>query len=671
MREKLKKISYKTVGYYLVVFFLIAIRCKIQSELPIWANGNNYHDDMLLNNYADTIRQGQWLGDYNNGALCKVPGFSIFLVINNMLNIPYMITASLLYGLAAFMLLLGMQKIYKKKWLPFILFLFILFSPVYFEVTVASRLYCVSLIPTTIVFMLAGTVGTFAERKSRWTKKLPWLILLGAAHGFYAWLRADVIWMTCFVGVAVLAFIIEGCIRREGKKVLIFLIPVVLYLGAANLLCAINYSQYGVYTMSDFTGTGFSDMCKELMKIKPEKERNKSYVSLKTLKKVANISETFKPLYKQIKKDVKAGANMNAEYYAWEIRGAMQTMGYYKDAAETDAFYKQVCLDIQQAFEDGVFEKRDALVLSPFAGPIYIEKIGDVIVATIDNIVDSVICYDKITASSATFTGTDLSYGIMSDLTNTKLIHDSNVHVLKFRGWMFAIEEESTLEAYLYDINGKEYPIEFQETDRIYDALNKEFENAKNSYFDMTWSGYSYETKDLSIRIILDGMDIYDGLLEYFPAFTADGFLMHVDELVIGEQSDALKMQLKSIDWLVERINQWIAMYQRTGIFIAWIAMGVFGLDLLFQIYLIVKKQKNQVFYWILKAGVLLTLFALTFAVRVHDLAYYEEFGITYGIGAFTIWQIFIALNGLTLGNWGQEVFLRIKKQQDTNVKEI
>lgn len=267
MKKEIKIKSFLSIIYYLFIAAIIAVRCKIQTWLPIWGNGDLFFDDMLLNNYANTIRQGQWLGSYNSGTLTKVPGYSLFLVMNDWTGLPYMFTAALFYSLGAFCVLLALQKVFEKKWLPFLVFLFLLFSPVYFEVTAAAKLYCVSLIPTIILFMFAGAIGTFAERKSSFGKRIPWLILLGAAHGCYAWLRADVVWMSCFVWAAVAAFIIEGLVRKEGKKVFIFLIPVILFIASTNLLCAINKSEYGIYTMSDFTETNFSGMCKQLMTI--------------------------------------------------------------------------------------------------------------------------------------------------------------------------------------------------------------------------------------------------------------------------------------------------------------------------------------------------------------------------------------------------------------------
>lgn len=652
MKEKVKNIPFLTIIYYILVVVLIIIRCRIQTWLPIWANGNNYHDDMLLNNYANTIRQGLWLGDYGSGTLAKVPGYGIFLVFNDWIGLPYMVTAALFYSLGSFCMLLALQKLFKKKWLPFLTFLFLLFSPVYFEVTVAARLYCVSLIPSIILYMFAGVIGTFAERKNNFSRRIPWLILLGLAHGSYAWLRADVVWMSCFVWSAVAILIVEGIIRRERKRVLFFFIPVVIYFGFTNLLCAINNHEYGIYAMSDFTETGFADMCKALMTIKPTEEIDGCYVSLDTMERVAEISNTFVPLYEQIAQDSKAAGMYGAEFYAWEIRGAMQAIGYYKDATSTNEFYEQVTKDIEQAFEEGVFEKRDALVLSSFVGPIRKNEIGNIVLTTIDNIMDSVITYGGIHASMATYSGPELSYNIMSDLTNTEFIVDTIA--LKFRGWMFATEDGSTVEAYLYDNDGNQYPIQFQENLCVFDALNQTYENAKKSYYDITWTGYDYNTKDLGICVVLDGKVIYDGKLAEFTDFEQEGFLMNVDELVIGELPEQTRLQLINMDHHIKQINEWISFYQKTGLFVAIITMMLFAADFIYQIYLVAKRKENQLLFWILKAGVLLALFTLTFVVHVHDLTYTDAFGTTYGIGAYTIWQVFVVVNVLTVGLWIQ-----------------
>ncbi len=410
------------------VLTFLCLRVKIQGWLPIWGNGLNYYDDMLLTNYGASIRAGEWLGSYHNGTLCKVPGFGLFLAFNDWLGWPYMYTQALFYGLGAVFFFLALRQLCSRQILPFLSYLFLLFSPISFETTVSARLYCVALIPGLTLSFFAGMIGVVANRRKGFFAYLPWLLLTGLSIASYAWVRADIQWMEVFLLAAICVLCLEVLFVEKRKKWLLlsFFLPLLMLFASKEVLRSMNQTYYGIACTSDFTETAFSDLCKKLMEVKPTEEVWGLYVSMNTMQRVADLSPTFATVYEQIIEDSLTTGEFGAEYYAWELRNAMYQIGYYQDAQKTNDFYEQVCADIDQAFQDGSLEKRNALILSPFVGPIEKSQWKGILFGSYTDIKDAVIDYENLQASFATYTGLAEGYETMSDLTNSILIFDNN-----------------------------------------------------------------------------------------------------------------------------------------------------------------------------------------------------------------------------------------------------
>ncbi len=95
--------STKIILVGLVVAFTVFKIWLTQGQL-LSAWGQAIHDDMLFVSLAASIREGQWLGPYNNLTLAKGPIYPLWLALSSLTGLSVLLTQQVLYALAALVL---------------------------------------------------------------------------------------------------------------------------------------------------------------------------------------------------------------------------------------------------------------------------------------------------------------------------------------------------------------------------------------------------------------------------------------------------------------------------------------------------------------------------------------------------------------------------------------
>ena len=75
------------------------------------------YDDALMQNQANSILQGKWLGEYNSLTLVKGSITPKFIAILNKLHIPFLIGQELLYDVSCLFVYTFSKTIKNKKFL--------------------------------------------------------------------------------------------------------------------------------------------------------------------------------------------------------------------------------------------------------------------------------------------------------------------------------------------------------------------------------------------------------------------------------------------------------------------------------------------------------------------------------------------------------------------------
>ena len=79
-----------------VLFLLLCVKVWLVSDQKIVALYLPY-DDFLYVETAESVSQGNWMGDYNHRTLTKVPGYAIWIALMDKVGIPLLFSQHMVY----------------------------------------------------------------------------------------------------------------------------------------------------------------------------------------------------------------------------------------------------------------------------------------------------------------------------------------------------------------------------------------------------------------------------------------------------------------------------------------------------------------------------------------------------------------------------------------------
>lgn len=362
---------------YGFLFFFCIVRYFMITSLPIYVRDVEGADEYLMLYQAEQLLQGNYLGPYDQLTLVKGPFFPVFLACCNWLGIPYLSGIALLYILGCVIAMKAVRRIVSNDIINLILFVVLLFIP-----TVSSSyvqlVYRDAITPALILNMMGALMLSYLNRQ-HWKPFLLWLL-----YALFFWIalwftREDSIWTVPLIGVFVTVMVVQLVLEKNHTqrserllKSAICFMPVVLLFGSIQLLSAINYHYYGIFSTNELNDSRYTDAVMLLTKIEPDEEQDYVTISHSAIRKAYEASPTFAELKPIIEHDYEvspllaAGRNpdngeFNEDLITWELRGAACSMGHYSSGQASEAFWGAVAQELQQAMDDGTLKTRPIL----------------------------------------------------------------------------------------------------------------------------------------------------------------------------------------------------------------------------------------------------------------------------------------------------------------------
>ena len=377
--------------FYLIIGAGIFLKLYLCLGLPRFIYGHAVHDDSLLLNYANGLLTHNWLGAYSNLALNKMPGYAFFLALSSTLHVPYTLLLECLNIFAVFVSMKAVDKLLDKPVCKVIWFYWFLFNPVFFDAEISQRLYRNAVIPALVLLVIFSFIGLYLRKSENGKIFLGWALLAGISTSAFWMIREDSIWMGPFIIVATIVIVIaifaeRAGIRYKWKRIVAAALPLLILVSSLNMLKAVNYHFYHIYTLTDFNSTSFAYAIKNIFSVKPEQEKPYIWVSRDTMEKLYTVSPTLASLKGAIDLQYNGAwqtigklpddGEIEKDYIVWAIRDSVALAGYYQDAQVANDLYKKIGEEIEAGFEQGLLEKRDGLALSSLARPIDFGNFG-------------------------------------------------------------------------------------------------------------------------------------------------------------------------------------------------------------------------------------------------------------------------------------------------------
>lgn len=389
-------------------------RVVLAYKTPISPNTDADLDDMLLMNYANYLRAGEWVGSYGVHTLAKNVGYSLCMAAFRMLGIRYQLGFVLILVLVCLISVQALQPLVSSLAVRCSLYVVLLYLPVFFSAYFFQRVYRNGMAVVFALLVFASFVGVYLRRRKRLGALCAWALLAGASLGFFSIIQESAAWALPFVVVC--TFVTMVLTVRDGarlrQKVLerrkrqrrpvpnhlrlsvarvvvprlaVLVVPLAVFVGVTGGVKAINNAHYGVFLLNDKYEGEFARATADLMRIDVGYDDERVWVSNKALNEALKTSPTLRSMKKEVRKywkicqEISTGFNVLdpavepqvvGDHSYWALRSAYFEHGGYTNAQETERFWGEVANELEQGFEAGTLARKDGLFLSATTQPL-------------------------------------------------------------------------------------------------------------------------------------------------------------------------------------------------------------------------------------------------------------------------------------------------------------
>ena len=608
----------------IIALIITAVRILLMINIPMYFIGDAGYDDELFVEYADNILKGNWLGGYDNRRLIKGISFAIFLLVINVLNIPYLFALSVFYIFAAILVTKVLSYKVKNKWILLATYVFFLYSPSGFAFNITQRFYRNSLIVPLIVILFASIFGIYFNYKDNIKSSIKYSILCGLALSFFYYLREDSVWVLPFVIVALAVIFVLIFKKYKFKYIYCTLIPIILLIITTLIISTINYVYYGVFITNDRTSSAFGDMCKNLLKIDSEEKDNIYWVTEDMFRKAIEVSPTLQTIESGIDEIYndegslsywKSGEDeLRGDMFVWALREAMSLCGIYTSAEEVEAFCEQINQELEEAVENDSLVIDDDIYLSATFRGISISEIPTLFVNTLKNLWLNITYDVELMKSDINSSGTDAQIRKM-EIYTMALGFNPSEYDLVLSGSVTFLEGSDCIGYAIVDDSGN--------------ILYSSITNMDNS-FDIQETGI--ESSDIYIELYYNNQE--SELIE-IDNYENQDVIITLNSYSVSETTDDVSTYKA---WVIKISNLIIKFYQIISVPVFILCMISY---IIYLIYNIKIKNFDNIIFSIAILGVLLSILLLCGMVTVFTEWLGEIQYKFYSVGALALIQLF------------------------------
>jgi hypothetical protein len=348
---------------YLELFFIFVfnmIFIGVPYSLQLWQG----YDDALFIRHAISIRNGDWLGDFNELTLVKGPGYPVFLAINNLFGLNVVLTQALLYSCSLFFLYKIFLLSNSHKFFALLMFVIVLFDPRVFllDHPIRETIYTSQAIISlgVLLYVLNRTSLSVSELR----KNLIVSMFGGLIFGWFWLTREEGLWLVPSL-LLITIYFGKSAYKEESFKS--FLKIASTYLVGFFLVFfsffGLNSISYGSFTGVDITEPNFTSAIHSLESINIGQD--KPFVSMtKEMRKEAyKVSPTFALLQNSLDPKDSVSQWENAScwvhkttcgeipngFFVFAIRQAAANIGAYESPQSASKFYKRISDEMANA----------------------------------------------------------------------------------------------------------------------------------------------------------------------------------------------------------------------------------------------------------------------------------------------------------------------------------
>lgn len=364
------------------------LRMYLGMNLPIFIFPNAVHDDILMFDYSHLATHfAQW----NIQSLSKDFAYPIFLFFVRLSHIPYRFWLSLLWIIAAVLVIYAVYNyLTKDRRMVLGVFLFVLFLPVAFDIVCGQRVYRNAIItPFTIIFlaMLYSFINKLLDSQVNIKKTIIWGVILGLTFTFNYYIKEDGILTLPILIVSILSIVLfklysetkfsfsKQNLIKFAKISIVCIIPLLIFVGGTVAYQEVNNHYFGVSEINTRTSGEIGEFYANLLKIEDSNKNARIWVPASTFQKAVTVSPTLQanPQFVNGWLDTRWGggtlrnSTISGDITGWSLRLALENSGIYKDEKSASDFFSGVNDELDSAFKSGQLQKSDKIFITSSA----------------------------------------------------------------------------------------------------------------------------------------------------------------------------------------------------------------------------------------------------------------------------------------------------------------
>ena len=360
---------------------LVLLRLVLSEHLPP-VFGHSDSDEFWFVNAADFLRQGKWLGDYDQYTLIKGCFGPMVLALSQRVGMSFLHALTLLHIAACVFFTFVASRFSRNRLFLLAAFAFLLFQPLSFACDTFQRVYRNGMSVWQVPLVL-GAFGMLPLRsRGPVLRLLLWAFMAGGVLWALLNTREDGIWvapfaLVCVALAAARAWRAENGRRSRILRAAVCLTPLALVLAGNAALCAVNGRVYGLPMRNDRDAGNYAKAMRDLYLIRPnpvdearlstpEHAGHYHNVTYDTLCQAYDASPTLRRARPEIDDKLAGwgrglgehGRDLYVDHILFALRDGLRDAGLYRSLPETEAFFADVHRELSEAFADGRLKRR-------------------------------------------------------------------------------------------------------------------------------------------------------------------------------------------------------------------------------------------------------------------------------------------------------------------------
>ena len=350
-----------------------AIKLWLVSWQDLIGNGAAGHDDYLFLWLAGFVSAGDWLGAYNEFTLIKGPFLSVWISWLHKIGMPYLLTNQLLYAFACIVAAIALRPVIKSNWAVLIVYLVALFNPMSFSLAHIARVDRFAIYSSLILLLHACIIGWLLRCHRAKNTDVVWLFGASLTLGIALITREVSIWLFPGVALALAGTILFSkwnfrSAKRHHLLCVAFLVVIVAI--PTQVVSYMNWKHYEFWGVTEFGDSEFANAYGALTRVEPrsaylavpisKQARMNAYTASPSLATLEELLEgelgqgwawvSSQELSQSLDGEIAGG------WFMWAFRDAAARQGMHQWFGKSEAFYKQIAVDINLSCEQGHLE---------------------------------------------------------------------------------------------------------------------------------------------------------------------------------------------------------------------------------------------------------------------------------------------------------------------------